>query len=230
MVSKIHHGQTYYQNGESPRSLYISGFHGDEHEIIHVLKDVLHQKASELPDFVFLPVASPSAVQKRTRYNASGNDLNRCFQKEIKDPEAQAVVDIVNNYDFELSFSFHEDPEMHEEFYFYDSDEMTALQLQEFRKMFAKHDAQLYSGVDDPNDSALGFPIVDGYWNGDPRKKNGGLSSDLPSETSGFFEEWIHLNNRSTRSLCIEVPGKATLLRKKEITALTINMFASVLK
>ena len=61
-------------------TLLIGGTHGDEPATVRLLKDFLrHAMWPQLTDFpaMVLPVANPDGVERGTRYNARGVDLNR---------------------------------------------------------------------------------------------------------------------------------------------------------
>ena len=100
----------YYQTGENPRLLIHTGTHGDEYEVIDLVMEAVKKYEDYLPSFVFVPVVSPSAVAKRTRNNGRGIDMNREFYSDSDDKEVVANIEILENKEFDLFVSFHEDP------------------------------------------------------------------------------------------------------------------------
>jgi predicted deacylase len=130
---KILHGVEYFQKGELPQWLIIAGQHGDESGVIHSLRTYLEVAGDRLPDFLCMPVISPSALQAGTRLNAYGHDTNRVFTRHSSDPEVQAAIQIIHGQHFALVLSFHEDPDQ-EAFYLYDSEVIAPPHLATFRQ------------------------------------------------------------------------------------------------
>ena len=115
----------YFQKGKSPKLLLMSGTHGDEYGVIQPLKNIIDKYSEKLPDFIFIPEFSPTAVKLKTRRNKFNHDVNRNFFENTDDPEAKTVMNIVANFNFKMGISFHEDIE-YDSFYMYDSEKMDA--------------------------------------------------------------------------------------------------------
>ncbi len=198
----------YYIHGYNPKLLIHSGMHGDEWEVIELVKEVVAQHKDKLPDFVFVPVASPSAVAAATRTNRFGNDLNRVFFAGTKDEEAIANMKIVQGYSFDTFLSFHEDIEF-SQFYLYDShdferDDSWKLVKHDIRKM----GVSMLTGIDDPNDPNLQFYFHDGYC-------CYSLQGDVPCSTT--FEEWSRNEGIVERVIMPEIPSTIKSSIKKRI-------------
>ncbi|OGK14164.1 hypothetical protein A3C98_00335 [Candidatus Roizmanbacteria bacterium RIFCSPHIGHO2_02_FULL_37_15] len=194
----------YYQKGASPVLLLLSGTHGDEFGVINPLKQVINKYLSKLPDFIFIPEVSPSAVKKRTRRNGFKNDVNRNFFEKTKDIEAKANMEIVARYKFKLGLTFHEDPQL-DSFYLYDSEIMSSKLLHTFKAHIKEQNIGLYSGIDDANDVSLGNVLDDGYIT---------VPAHAKKIIHGDFWDWSLLNGYVKRLLCPEIPGKLGLKNK----------------
>jgi predicted deacylase len=132
LIEKKYKTISYYKKGVKPILLLMSGTHGNEYKVIKPLINIVYLYSSKLPDFIFIPEVSPSAVKKHTRENDSNNDLNRKFTEQTDDTEARTIMRIVSNYNFKLGISFHEDPELNS-FYMYDCAKMDIDILNNFR-------------------------------------------------------------------------------------------------
>lgn len=209
----------YYVKGENPILLIISGMHGDEYSVIKPLTDYVKSHENNLPDFIFIPEASPSAVKQKTRENKFGNDLNRVFSNEAKDAESAFIMELCGKYSFDLVLSFHEDLETNS-FYCYDSGKMPETQLTQLRDFLKQNDIKIFDGIDDPDDEYLGFKIDNGYISLPFNPNN-----IKPSDELGMWE-WGMLNNVIRRIISLEIPcnidqsKKSTLIEK--IFSLTI--------
>jgi len=95
-------GITYWIKGKNPNLLISSGMHGDEYQVIDLVFKYLRKNYRELPDFLYIPHLSPSAVKKGTRKNKFGHDLNRSFLKRATDKEALTVKRILSKRKFTL--------------------------------------------------------------------------------------------------------------------------------
>lgn len=201
MVRKISQvGNTtieYFVHGVSPRLLIHAGTHGDEFEVIDSVKKTVEKYKDRLPDFVFVPVVSPSAVAKHTRNNHFGHDLNRSFFPTTTDEEALANMQIASQFHFDFLVSFHEDVE-YSLFYLYDSgkfqdsDAWNCLQLR-----VKQAGVSLLTGVDDELDPALGYVFVDGY----------GVCPLPAKDTDGSFEHWAQLHGIVEEWIMPEIPS-----------------------
>ena len=206
----------YFQKGTGPILLLMSGTHGDEFGVIEPLKKTIDKYLNKLPDFIFIPEVSPSAVKLKTRRNKFGHDVNRKFFENTDDIEAKTVMNIVSKYKFKLGVSFHEDIE-YDSFYMYDSEQMDERMLNNFKANVKELDIGLYSGIDDIKDTTLGQTIVDGYFT--PLHKPKKI-------TNGDFWEWSLINNYVKRLLYPEIP---TSLNLKEKTILIELIFTDLI-
>jgi hypothetical protein len=198
----------YYQRGDSPKLLIHAGLHGDEFSVIPIVQEMVEKFKDELPEFLFVPNASPSAVALQTRRNANGLDLNRSFFNDSQESEVVANMDLVRPFNFDLLVSFHEDIEF-EGFYMYDSayayyrDESIA-----FRQHLRANGIALFTGVDDVNDQLHGYTVVNGHvlW---------GIEWEKP--LNGTFDDWAIKTGIVRRLLMPEVPTNVSLEKKKLI-------------
>ena len=203
----------YWIKGDRPTLLLMSGTHGDEYEVIEPLKDIVYKCSDTLPDYIFIPEVSPSAVALKTRKNAAGRDTNRSFTESTKDIEARSTMDIVRPYVFDICFSFHEDPEQ-TEFYMYDNKQMDEGVLQSIRNRIKTYGVSLFTGIDDPLDTTLGHMITDGYAStpADPKKL-----------LHGDFWEWSQHNGIVKRILFPEIPGRLPMPNKIFLLQTIVN-------
>jgi hypothetical protein len=199
----------YYTKGEKPRLLVHSGTHGDEWEVIELVKKALQKYEAKLPDFIFVPEVSPSAVKLRTRVNGNGVDINRIFSSASSDREVRENIAILNGHHFDLLVSFHEDP-VSDEYYVYDSGFKTGKtkEILKHNLKLKKSGIKLLNGLDDPDDPELGYEFKDGY-----RKfvfthkiKNDGMVS-VWSMTQGIVEQ----------AVTPEIPGLLPIKKKQLI-------------
>ena len=198
-------GALYYlKKGRQPILLLISGTHGDEYGVIEPLKKIVEKYSDRLPDFIFIPDVSPSAIKLKTRRNKFGHDVNRKFFGDTDDIEAKSVMKIVAKHQFKLGISFHEDWE-YDSFYIYDSEQMDSNMLNNFKTNIKKLGVGLYSGIDDIHDVELGSSVRDGYVV-DP--------ADLPKLAIGDFWHWSLVNGYVERLLYPEIPSALTIKNK----------------
>lgn len=196
----------YYQHGEHPRILFLSGMHGDEYQSAEILAMLLQKEHLVHVPFLYIPAVSPSAVKNGTRKNADGHDINRQFINEISDSEAKRIVDIVSLHSFTSVFDIHEDPDRTSEFYLYDSQRMSADVLNQYRRTIEHSGTKLFTGLDDPDDHDLGCHIDQGYY----------YFRNLKN-TEGFFSKWALEKGIAKRIFTVEIPGKATRDKKQQI-------------
>lgn len=208
----------YISRGDTPRLLIYSGMHGDEYEVISSVTKAFDQFESQLPNFIFIPQASPSAVTQKTRYNKDKTDVNRSFFEGTNITEAQALMELVRQYKFDVCWEFHEDPLL-DKFYLYDNGNM----LNDFRwKLFTEKlrqlGVELFTGIDDPNDSALGYEIIEGYIS---------APYDLTNKKImiGTFSEWATKRSIVKRVFNPEIPGKAPQTIKDKVVELIFTHF-----
>lgn len=208
-ISKILPGFEYFEKGTNPKLLIHSGTHGDEFEVIQFVKEAVEKYEDRLPDFIFVPVVSPSAVSMKTRSNNNGKDLNRIFFSDSKDFEVIENIKIIKNHKFDFCITFHEDPEYFD-YYIYDE----GTNLEESKKVLANNQniknlgINLLNGVDDPSDPDLGSVFVDGY------KK---FVVSETENTTGMLTSYLITEGITKRILAPEIPGKLNLKQKEMI-------------
>ena len=112
--------------GDGPdTSLLLSTIHGDEYAGTPLLERLGEHLAAQ-PEWlagrrvILLPVANPDGYEHRTRYNASGVDLNRNFPAEnfrrkarygeapLSEPEAYALHELILEYEPARVVSIHQ--------------------------------------------------------------------------------------------------------------------------
>lgn len=208
MIVRYHHNLKYYQHGENPAVLFLSGMHGDESESVLLLNRYLKTELTNLPDFAYIPRVSPTAVLQKTRQNAQGHDINRYFLQKEDDQEAQNVIEVLSPYDFRRVIDIHEDPDRLAAFYLYDTGVMDEDELMRYRALVHTTGARLYTGVDDMEDQTLGYHVEKGYIS---------MPASSIDKRSGFFVQWAHKQFPSSRGFTLEVPGKAKTALKARI-------------
>lgn len=218
MDKRTHGSLEYYIRGENPTVLLLSGMHGDEYESGTLLEAFVSANYRKLPDFIYIPQVSPSAVAARTRKNKYGNDINRQFMDSSADPEAREVMSLVSHYAFDKCIDVHEDPDRTMGFYLYDSDQMTADELAAFRAIVHPTGARLYTGVDDVDDEHLNLFVERGYVS---------LGFEKSGDITGFSSRWLHEEGRCRRSFTLEIPGKGTIGLKKALVRSVVSFLLS---
>lgn len=208
MEQHTYQSHTYYIQGTKPRILLFSGMHGNEYESGRILTVYLAEHAGSLPDFVYIPEVSPSAVQAGTRKNGYDHDINRQFTSGTADPEALAVMHIVTPYQFNLCIDIHEDPDRTMSCYIYDTAHMTPSELEAYRSCIQTTDARLYTGIDDVDDEHLMLQVDKGYVS---------LGYEKSSETAGFSSRWLYETGVAKRTFTVEIPGKANASLKESV-------------
>lgn len=192
----------YYTSGDNPKLLVHTGTHGDEFEVIDIVKKTLEKYENKLPPFLFVPRVSPTAVELKSRKNKWGHNLNRDFFSNSEDPEVAANIQITKDHKFDLFVSIHEDWEF-PEYYIYDwgySKEKNKLVLKH-NTYLKERGVELYSGVDDPRDVNLQHVFVEGY--------NKAIHKQSGSD-EGFISSWILNRNLARDYLLPEIPMQAT--------------------
>lgn len=203
----------YLVRGTGPRLLIRSGIHGDEYGVVAVLRELVGKFEDRLPDFVFIPEVSPTAVRRRKRTNIDGVDLNRDFKTSSGDPEVVANMAIVSQFKFDLGFEFHEDPGAGG-FYIYDTGVLPKNVLANLRGKVLAAGFDLYDGVDDIDDPVLARKIDNGY--------RSMPVAEIDSE-SGMFEVWAIKNRLVRRGLTVEIPGRLPLARKRVLVGVVFE-------
>lgn len=202
-----------------PKLLILSGMHGDEFEVIGCVKDYLANHT--VADHMFIPEISPSAVAAQTRRNKFGHDVNRQFFDPPEDEEVKAIMDQLLPYHFDLTMNFHEDPDLAQTFYLYDSGQLSEDSLLLLRSTIIELGVGLHTGIDDPLDADLDLQVDKGY-------------VSTPFETlpqnAGFSWVWMHNHGITKRAVDIEIPGRAPIeLKQKLVEAIfdTMHIFGT---
>ena len=213
-------GETsYYLKGANPQLLILSGMHGNEFEVSEQLTEYVMANAIQLPDFLFIPHASPSAIRQKSRINAYGNDLNRSFASPVTDEEAKVLVNILNDHQFTLCLDFHEDCDRYKSFYLYDSGELSDGKRHKLPEAVHAAGFSLYTGIDDDADANLGYMIRDGYISTPPNML-------LPNP--GFLSRFLLSRGIAKRMFTLEVPGKADPAKKGVLVAQLFSFFLKI--
>jgi hypothetical protein len=215
-ATRTYNNTEYIVSGSDPKFLVLSGMHGDEHEVVDCQKKYIEANQKNLPPFVFIPQASPSAIALKTRTNKEGHDINRTFIDPPMDQEAAAIIHILSTHQFDFCINIHEDPDRTNSFYLYDTEIMKPNDLQRFREAMLKTGTALFNGIDDLEDISLGFQVVDGY-----------ISTPVEEtfDTSGFLSGWLIRHNIAKRVLVPEIPGKASIAQKQKLVNAILDFF-----
>lgn len=208
----------YYIKGDNPTLLIHSGTHGDEYEIIDIIKRCVEKYESNLPDFVFVPEVSPSAVKAQTRLTGTGEDINRIFFSNSDNTEVIENIKVFDRHKFETMVSFHEDVGIYD-YYIYDSgfgvheSEIVKTHNKKIEKLGIK----LLNGVDDPEDPQLNYEFKDGY-----RK----FIEKPGDKNNGMITVWAMTERGVNETLIPEIPG---MLDVKEKELIIDTFFVDVL-
>lgn len=203
-------GFEYFIKGTIPKLLIHSGTHGDEFEVIDLVQSALKKYETMLPDFIYVPKVSPSAVKLKTRFTANGHDINRNFFSNSKDPEVVENIKLIKGHKFELMVSFHEDP-VSEDFYIYEQSFIPGdnKKIIDFNLQLKENGVKLLNGIDDPDDPSLGYQFVEGY-----RKF---VAKKDEKNTGGHTTTWALTEGIIKQALTPEIPGRLSLDRKRLI-------------
>lgn len=188
-------GVKYHIKGHTPRLVIHSGTHGDEYHVIEPLRRVVTRLYDELPDFLYVPEVSPSAVRLNTRENELGHDMNRVFWGANFDPEVVANKQILAAASHAVALTFHQDLE-NNAFYIYDSDNLKEEQLEALRAKIVTSGLSLYDGFDDFDDEYLKYTFVNGYASVKPEDHYKGP----------FVDDWAMYHSHVDRMMTIEMP------------------------
>lgn len=211
LVKKQIGSVSFWQKGKKPELLIHSGTHGDEWRVIEILTDYVMKNQDKLPDFIFVPEVSPSAVARKTRKNGNNLDLNRNFADFSDDAEVKANLKIINSYNFKKVISFHEDTE-YEEFYLYDSGLIAEKSWQKIMSQVERFDIKMLNGIDDPADPILGIIFKDGYFSTS--------FLEVTNCHSGTLGEYLVAKKNNPRYFTVEIPTKSTIEQKKKLVNL----------
>lgn len=214
----------YLVKGKRPRLLIHSGIHGDEYGVIASVKLAMEKYRELLPDFVFVPEVSPSAVERKQHINRDGVNLNRSFFDDSPIEEVRDNMEIIKKYaPFDLCVTFHEEPE-YTDFYMYqykcqkeDNDGIDDSNWLAFKKDLDNLNIGLLNGIDDPNDPILGYKITDGY-RYFPQPKGG-------YQETGELEYWAINRNLIHNILTPEVPTHLSSEKKNDLVDLFFRHF-----
>lgn len=209
----ISHGSatlSYFLSDPRPEILIASGFHGDEQESIAPLTELVTAFKDQLPPFLFIPQASPSAVMQKTRTNYNHADINRSYFLNSPDDEVQAMITLLEPFTFTSVFSIHEDPEQ-TAFYLYDIGQpFDKTRIHTLFGHMKTSDIHLFTGIDDENDATLGLAVTNGY------VSTASVRPHDPIEY-GFFNEYLGSLGKLQHYLCPEVPGLLPLDKKRTV-------------
>ena len=206
----------FFQKGENPVWLIYSGTHGDEADVALSIERYFERHAEKLPDFLWVPHVSPSAVENKVRHNARGLDTNRNFFDHTTEEEILANLQIVQEKNFEYFLDFHED-ETRTEFYLYDSLGIRDAFIENLLQEQKQSGFDLWHGMDDETDPALGSFVDQGYCD----------ASNI-TETSGFSVDYMLMKGIvKKRAFTFETPG---LLQQHQKDKIVENIFETYLK
>ena len=203
----------YFQKGEDPVWLIHTGTHGDERDVIGLVRDHLAECGDRLPDLIWVPEVSPSAVRAGTRDNEHGLNLNRVFFEDAVEPEARANLALIKEHSFRSFITIHEDLTT-DKFYMYEHDDNAGkAALVKLFSDISSLGVGFYEGLDD-DDPALCNLIRRGYfscrWQEHP-----------PTGPDGTFEGYMGFHRASGgKIITAEVPGLLPAAKREAIVAL----------
>lgn len=172
-------------HGLTPKKLFISLIHGNEWKTFLSLSKYIRNNISQMPGFIFIPLASQSATGMESEHNVWGNNTNRGFNNsdKILDPDVFLIKKIINEITDEgrnkldAVYSFHMDWERNNQYYLYEQGASEKINLQGLRRDALRANVFPFTGIDDQNDPQLNHFI----WNGFFRLKH----------QDGMFEDYI---------------------------------------
>lgn len=208
-TSQVLPGFEYFIKGDNPKILLHAGTHGNEYESIDFVTECIKKYENLLPNFIYVPKVSPSAVKLKTRKNKNGLDLNRAFFDNENDVEVRVNISILQKFKFDLMITFHEDPEK-DEYYLYDEGYTFPLytKIVKYHEKLSQMGIKLLNGIDDPYDPHLNFKFLNGY-------RQFKFSKEF--KNNGSITGWLLSQKRVNDTLTVEVPGKGNLKIKDEI-------------
>lgn len=203
----------YYIYGDNPQILIDSGTHGDESEIIPMVGSCIEKYLDRLPNFLYVPKVSSTALALGTRKNKDGVDLNRNFMDQTQIQEAIDYMELVKPHHFQAVYSFHEDLSQ-KNFYMYDSFDLQGTrELQKFKDELLSLGVGLFTGIDDPDDPILRYQIEEGYHH------------YLTFRTDGTSTSWMAKNGIVERIMEPEIPGKVSKEKKAQMVDAVFRHF-----
>ncbi len=195
----------YWQKGDRPRLLIVSGAHGDEHEIVPIVAYEIERRADILPEFLSIPELSPCAMRLKTRMNDEGLDIERSFREHPSHREVCAIMEFLREKKFDLCISFHEDKEW-DGFYMYDLGvDPDAESFRELRDELTRGGIVMHTGIDDREDALLGHTVYEGYVH---------IPVDASLKAQPFFGSWLIKHAIVPRMIVPEVPTKSSPVHK----------------
>ena len=207
----------YWQKGDSPRLLIVSGAHGDEHGVVPIVSREIEKQASALRDFIYIPELSPSAMRRKTRLNENGEDIERGFYEGSPHTEAHAIMEFLRGRTFDLCVSFHEDKEWNG-FYLYDIAQK--LNMQGFAPLcesLVRRGLSLHTGGDDREDPLLRHRVENGYVY---------IPIDRTLIKQPFFGSWLVKHAIVSRILVPEVPMRLSREEKMHVVSACFDYIA----
>lgn len=95
---------------DRPKILFTAGIHGDEPAGIHALKKTILQiKPPENYSIAILPLLNPYGYDHNTRHNEQDRDLNRAFNKSLKNDSTDVLEKFILKFNPDLAVNLHED-------------------------------------------------------------------------------------------------------------------------
>ncbi len=199
--------------GKQPRLGLFAGTHGDEYEVIQSVEKAIEKYKQFLPDFVWIPEISPSAVARKTRFTDQEVDLNRSFRDGSHLAEVVQVQSALQDFRFDYIFSFHEDLEL-DAFYCYDSESIPPNGWDTFSLSMQGLGVEMMTGYDDILDPALACYFRHGYCD---KPKN--------DPNIGALDGWLLAKGITKRAFTPEIPGKASRDMKDAIVDAFFSCF-----
>lgn len=193
------------------QKLILSGIHGDEYGVISSVQKYLD--SHDVPDYLYIPEVSPSAVKLKTRRNVRNLDLNRSFLSNVSEPEIEDLKLRLKDFSFKYMFSFHEDWGLENETYIYSSHFINQSIWMKFSTKLSGIGIELFNGIDDPDDPKLGNKI-----------ENGLIITPVETELEGSIWPWLKLNNNVKYFIDFEIPMKASQEKKDKTVELIFEI------
>lgn len=182
---------------------FSAGMHGDENAgpwtVIEFLKKVSPNKTKNLK-IIIIPVASPSAFDKYTRFNYLGRELNRAFDGKRLVNEKKHLYNAVKDEDIFFFHALHEDKEQ-DGFYIYNFERKKEKIYRDILEMAPKY-----------------FPVNTGKI----IDSNPALEGLITNKHDGSFEDRIFCDG-ARYSMCTETPRKKSFTKRVKLTLEIMN-------